>query len=71
MNRNMGTIDRVLRGMFGVGVLAWALLGNQELHWLGWLGVIPLGTALFGFCPLYRLLGVNTCGVDRASNRTG
>lgn len=67
MNKNMGTIDRILRGILGLGLglLTWALLGSQEMHLLGWLGVIPLGAALFGFCPLYRLLGLNTCGVDR------
>lgn len=70
MNRNMGTIDRILRGILGVGLLTWALLGRQEIHLLGWLGVIPLGTALFGFCPLYRLLGLNTCGADRTSDKT-
>lgn len=64
MIRNMGKLDRVLRGAFGLGLLVWAVLGSQELHWLGWLGVVPLGTALFGFCPLYRVFGLNTCGKD-------
>lgn len=61
MPKNIGNIDRVLRAILGVGLLAWALLGAQELSWLGWLGVIPLGTALFGYCPVYQLLGMNTC----------
>lgn len=70
MIRNMGNVDRVLRGVFGLGLLAWAVLGSQELHWLGWLGVVPLGTALFGFCPLYRVLGLNTCGTHSTLPRS-
>lgn len=58
----MGKLDRILRGILGLAFLAWALVGSHELHWLGWFGFIPLATALFGMCPLYRLLGVNTCG---------
>lgn len=61
MIRNIGNVDRALRSVFGLGLLAWAVLGSQELHWLGWLGVVLLGTALFGFCPLYRLFGFSTC----------
>lgn len=62
MTRNMGNADRLIRGVLGLGLLAWAILGSHDLHWLGWLGVVPLGTALAGFCPLYRLLGFDTCG---------
>jgi hypothetical protein len=36
--------------------------------WWGWIGIVPLGTALVGFCPLYPLLGINTCpAAPRAS----
>lgn len=70
MVKNMGNVDRVLRGILGLGLLAWAVLGSHELNWLGWLGVVPLGTALFGFCPLYRLFGLNTCGNDPAADRS-
>ena len=70
MIKNMGNVDRVLRGVLGLGLLAWAVLGSHELHWLGWLGVVPLATALFGFCPLYRLFGLNTCGKHSAAPRS-
>jgi hypothetical protein len=69
MNKNMGNVDRVLRGVLGLGLLAWAVLGSQDLHWIGWLGIIPLGTALVGFCPLYRIFGFNTCGRNSAAPR--
>ncbi|MEK0081912.1 DUF2892 domain-containing protein [Benzoatithermus flavus] len=58
MTRNVGTIDRVVRIVAGLVLLALALFGGQ---WWGWLGVVPLVTALAGFCPAYRLLGLSTC----------
>jgi hypothetical protein len=56
--RNEGTVDRTLRVVLGVALLAYALVAHA---WLGWLGVIPLVTGLVGFCPLYRLVGIKTC----------
>jgi hypothetical protein len=57
--RNEGTIDRVLRVGLGVALIALVFVGPQT-SW-GWLGLVPLFTGLVGFCPLYRLVGVNTC----------
>ncbi|OYZ17034.1 MAG: hypothetical protein B7Y35_03835 [Sphingomonadales bacterium 28-64-96] len=57
--RNEGTIDRVLRVGLGVALIALVFVGPQT-PW-GWLGLVPLFTGLVGFCPLYRLVGVNTC----------
>jgi hypothetical protein len=34
-------------------------------NWLGWIGVVPLATALLGWCPAYTLLGVSTCPVEK------
>lgn len=64
MTTNMGTIDRALRLVAGLGLLAWALgllPGIAPSVW-GWIGLVPLGTALVGNCPAYSILGVNTCG---------
>lgn len=58
MTRNVGTIDRAVRIVAGLVLLALALFGGQ---WWGWIGVVPLVTALAGFCPAYRLLGLSTC----------
>ena len=49
MIQNIGTVDRVFRILVGVALIAAALLGTIEA-W-GWLGVIPLATGLFRFCP--------------------
>ncbi len=56
---NMGTIDRVLRSVVGVVLLALVFVGPQTL-W-GLLGIVPLATAVSGWCPAYSLLGMNTC----------
>ena len=62
-NTNEGLPDRLIRITVGLFVLALAFVGPQT-PW-GYLGLIPLLTGLVGFCPLYRMLGVNTC---RAGN---
>ena len=58
MSRNVGTLDRVLRIVFGAVLIALVFAGPKTA-W-GWIGIIPLGTALIGFCPAYRLLGICT-----------
>jgi hypothetical protein len=61
---NEGTLDRALRAVIGLGLISLVFLGPKT-PW-GWLGLIPLGTSLMGWCPLYSLLGINTCGVKPA-----
>ena len=60
MKANVGTIDRVRRILAGVVLIALTLTGTIGL-W-GWIGLVPLATGVFRFCPLYPLLGINTCG---------
>ena len=61
MNKNIGTVDRILRIALGLGLIGIALTGPQT-PW-GWIGVVPLTTALLGWCPLYSILGIKTCKV--------
>lgn len=61
--RNEGNIDRLIRVVFGLAVLALVFAGPKTP--LGWIGLVPLLTGIFGFCPAYRLLGINTCGLRR------
>jgi hypothetical protein len=56
---NAGTLDRTIRIVLGVGLIAVAFFGPKTP--LGFVGVIPLLTGVIGFCPLYRLVGVSTC----------
>lgn len=58
MTANVGTVDRALRAVAGLVLLALAVFGGQ---WWGWIGVVPLLTAFVGFCPVYRILGLSTC----------
>ncbi len=59
MKSNVGGIDRVLRVVLGIVLMA--LAATNTVGWWGWLGVVPLLTGLVRVCPLYTLLGVNTC----------
>ena len=61
MKKNVGGIDRVLRIVLGVALMALAATG-QIGAW-GWLGAVVLATGLFSFCGLYALLGVSTCAI--------
>lgn len=63
MARNVGGIDRVLRIIVGLALIGLTLAGL--IGWWGWIGVVPLGTGLLGHCPLYPLLGLNTCAADK------
>ena len=59
MTANVGSIDRVLRVVIGVVLVALAVTGTIG-PW-GWIGLVPLATAALGFCPLYAILGFSTC----------
>lgn len=61
---NEGTADRAIRAVVGITLLALVFVGPKT-PW-GWLGLVPLATALTGWCPAYTLLGINTCGVKGA-----
>lgn len=59
MTSNVGGIDRVLRIAVGLGLIAATLTGAIGL-W-GWIGVVPLATGVFRFCPAYLPFGASTC----------
>ncbi|WP_460854204.1 YgaP family membrane protein [Pseudomaricurvus hydrocarbonicus] len=63
MKTNVGTIDRTIRVVVGLILLALVVVGPKTL-W-GLIGLVPLLTGLVGFCPLYRLIGLNTCPLDK------
>jgi hypothetical protein len=58
MNKNIGNTDRIIRIVVGLALIIATLSG-----WIGvwgWLGIVPLATAIFSFCPLYALLGMSS-----------
>jgi hypothetical protein len=64
MKLNVGSLDRALRIVAGVALIGLTVAGTIG-PW-GWIGVVPLATGLVGFCPVYPLLGMNTCSMKKA-----
>ncbi|PKP36581.1 MAG: DUF2892 domain-containing protein [Bacteroidetes bacterium HGW-Bacteroidetes-15] len=62
MKKNVGTIDKVIRIILGLGIAA---AGYYYQSWWGLLAIIPLATALFGTCGLYSLVGISTCATKK------
>ena len=60
MKCNVGGVDRVLR--IAVGLVLTSLAASNVVGAWAWVGIVPLVTGLFRFCPLYPLLGINSCG---------
>jgi len=65
MNKNIGRADKILRIVVGVVLIGYAVAGpklgmDTGYNAWGWIGVIPLATALINFCPLYRIFGLKT-----------
>ena len=63
MKTNEGTIDRALRVIAGLVLIALAATGTVGV-W-GWIGIMPLLTGAIGFCPAYTILGINTCPLKK------
>ncbi len=59
MKKNIGTAERIIRVIVGIGVLSLVVIG-PETKW-GYLGIVPLATGLVGWCPPYQLFGISTC----------
>ena len=64
--KNEGTVDRVIRIVVGLGLLSLTVVGPKAM-W-GLVGLIPLVTGLIGFCPLYKIVGLNTCPLKTESS---
>lgn len=65
MKTNEGGLDRVLRIVAGLVLIGLTLNGTIGV-W-GWVGVVPLATGALGWCPLYSLLGLNSCPMKSKS----
>ncbi|MCX7176259.1 MAG: DUF2892 domain-containing protein [Proteobacteria bacterium] len=65
MKVNEGSLDRILRVVAGLALIAWAAFFGGPV-W-AWIGLVPLATGSIGMCPLYSMLGINTCPVKKES----
>lgn len=63
MQQNVGGIDRGVRIVVGLALLAWAIFGQGDGRWWGLIGLVPLGTGLLAWCPAYLPFGIRTCRV--------
>ena len=66
MSNNVGSVDRVARVLIGLALLAFAFYSGYQYAWVGYIGIVPILTAIFGTCPLYSMLGVSTCAAKRS-----
>mgnify|MGYP001199927335 FL=1 len=62
--KNIGSADKIARLVVGALLIVLALTGTIGL-W-GWIGVVPIATALMNWCPAYTLLGIKTCPTDNS-----
>ena len=69
MRPNVGTIDRLVQIIAGRALITLAALG--KVGWWGYIGIVPLATGLFRFCPAYTMLGFRTCPPDSAKKQGG
>lgn len=60
MLKNVGSIDRIIRVVLGLGVI---VTGFALQSWWGLIGLALLGTAGISFCPIYMMLGLTTCKI--------
>jgi hypothetical protein len=70
MFKNVGMVDRVVRIVVGLALIAYAIpiwFPATGWNWVGWIGVVPVVTAILGYCPGYQLLGLSTCPLERRS----
>lgn len=61
MQRNVGNVDKIIRVVIGLGMLSLLVLLDGPTRWWGLIGFIPLATVALSWCPLYSIIGVNTC----------
>ncbi len=63
--KNAGNLDRALRVIIGLALVAWAVFGGPPIGG-AWIGVVPLLTgAVGGSCPAYSIFGISTCPMKK------
>lgn len=66
LKTNVGGIDRILRIVVGLALIAGFFLNaDASMRWLYLIGIVPLATGLMSTCPLYSILGLNTCPMKK------
>ena len=60
MTQNIGNVEKVIRIIIGAALLVWGFLLSDPINYWGAIGIVPLITALIGYCPAWSLIGINT-----------
>ncbi|RMF64246.1 MAG: DUF2892 domain-containing protein [Calditrichaeota bacterium] len=68
MQANVGSADRVIRIIIALVLFSLYFLLDGGLRYLSVIGFIPLITSLVSWCPLYSLLGISTCPINKTAN---
>jgi len=63
--KNVGSIDKVVRFIVGLLLLSLLFFVNGNLKYLGLIGLVPILTVTFSFCPLYSIIGIKTCKIKK------
>jgi hypothetical protein len=66
MLKNVGKIDKSLRILIGLAIIAYGII---EQSFLGVIGLIPLMTALMGWCPMYSIFGISSCSLKNSQDK--
>jgi hypothetical protein len=61
MQKNVGGADKVIRIVAGLAILSLVFILEGNARWWGLIGLMPLGTALIGWCPAYAPFGLSSC----------
>lgn len=65
MKANVGMTDQAARIVIGCGLLSLVVILEGDARWLGLIGLVPLVSAVLSYCPLYSLLGMDTCAAEK------
>ncbi len=66
MSKNIGGLDRIARNVIGAALIIGYFMNSEGAYsWLYLLGIVPLATGLLSSCPLYSILGINTCPMKK------
>ncbi|AFK85487.1 MULTISPECIES: YgaP family membrane protein [Thermoanaerobacterium] len=69
MKTNVGNVDKIVRYVIGIILLLLIFILKGNARYWGLLGLIPILTAAFGFCPLYRIFGISTAKKEDKSEK--
>lgn len=67
MEKNVGSTEKVIRIVVGLAILSLLFLLEGPNRWFGLIGLVPILTALVGWCPAWAVLGINTCKTKTGS----